>query len=172
ALYDADAPDAYIGQVVLGIDGRGIDTRALESATQALMSRHANLRACFRYSGGRQPVQVIPREVRTPWAELDWSSLPSAEQSDRLACWLAGGRRQRFDMTRSPLLRAVLVQLGPERHQLVLTWHHILLDGWSLSLLVRDLVALYERKGDPSGLPRVTPYREYLSWIAQQDRAA
>ena len=54
----------------------------------------------------------------------------------------------------------------------MLTNHHILMDGWSLPILVRELLALYADKADAGALPRLTPYRDYLAWLARQDRIA
>ena len=66
----------------------------------------------------------------------------------------------------------MLIRLAADQHRLVLTSHHILMDGWSTPILVRELLTLYAHNGEDSGLPRVTPYREYLAWIAAQDREA
>src|SRR5262249_1200114 len=65
-----------------------------------------------------------------------------------------------------------LVRLGEQEHRLVLTNHHLVTDGWSIPVLVQELLALYRSKEDASALTRVTPYRDYLAWIAAQDRAA
>ena len=85
---------------------------------------------------------------------------------------LAEDRTRRFDLSAPPLLRCMLIRLAADRHRLVLTNHHILMDGWSFPILVKELFALYASKGNDIALPRVTPYREYLAWIAAQDRAA
>ena len=69
-------------------------------------------------------------------------------------------------------MRFTLIRLGADRHRLLLTSHHILMDGWSMPVLVRELLTLYAQRGDATALPRVTPYRDYLAWIAAQDRAA
>ncbi|WP_308442715.1 condensation domain-containing protein, partial [Rugosimonospora africana] len=81
-------------------------------------------------------------------------------------------RGRRFDLGRPPLLRLVLVRLAAQRFRLILTKHHIVLDGWSVPLLLGELFALYVNGGDSAGLPRVKPYREYLRWLAGQDRQA
>ncbi|MBL3671800.1 non-ribosomal peptide synthetase, partial [Streptomyces sp. M2CJ-2] len=64
------------------------------------------------------------------------------------------------------------ITMGPDRYRFVITNHHILLDGWSMPVLLDELFKLYGRRGDTAGLPRVTPYRNYLAWLTQQDRAA
>src|SRR5262245_39838212 len=95
--------------------------------------------------------------------------------SRRAALWsfsLAQYRSEGFDLARPPLIRFALIRLAADQHRLVLTHHHLLMDGWSLPVLVRELFTLYAHKGDCAVLPRVTPYRDYLAWIAAQDRAA
>ncbi len=77
-----------------------------------------------------------------------------------------------FDLARPPLLRFTLVQLADDEHLFALTHHHILLDGWSVPVLVRELLALYAHHGDPAPLPRVRPFRDYLAWLAGRDREA
>src|SRR5207245_6748811 len=86
--------------------------------------------------------------------------------------WLTDDHARRFDPAVAPLVRATLVRLGERGCRLVVTQHHILLDGWSIPIVVRELMTLYARGGDASTLPRVTPYREYLAWVARQDRGA
>ncbi|WP_407820318.1 condensation domain-containing protein, partial [Staphylococcus aureus] len=78
-------------------------------------------------------------------------------------------RAHRFDMETAPLIRFMLVRIGPDTARLVVTNHHILLDGWSTPLLLRDLLTLYSTDGDPEILPRVQSYRDYLSWISKQE---
>src|SRR5262249_31992420 len=90
----------------------------------------------------------------------------------RLADFLAQDRVERFDLASPPLVRLALIRLAPQEHRLVITSHHILMDGWSTPILVHELLTLYARKGDATALPRVTPYREYLAGIATQDRTA
>src|SRR5262249_5690551 len=81
-------------------------------------------------------------------------------------------RAERFDLAAGPLIRFALIRLSAERHRLVLTNHHIVLDGWSMPVLVQELLALYAHEADRAALPRVTPYRDYLAWIARQDHTA
>ena len=98
--------------------------------------------------------------------------LDAAEREQRLAGLLAEDRAERFDLAAPPLLRFTLIRLAADEHRLVLTNHHILMDGWSMPVLVQELLTLYAHKGDAGALPRVTPYRDYLAWLAAQDRAA
>src|SRR4051812_43538284 len=169
AVYDEASTDVYAVQLVLRITGP-LDVEAMRRATGALLSRHANLRAAFLHEKFDEPIQVIARDLPLPWFEVDLFGRADAEQE--LDSWLAADRARRFDLSKPPLLRFTLITVGPGDYRLVLTNHHILLDGWSMPVLLRELFALYGSAGDDSGLPPVTPYREYLAWIARHDRAA
>ncbi|MEU7163020.1 condensation domain-containing protein, partial [Streptomyces chrestomyceticus] len=170
SLYDGQAEDTYVVQDVLDIEG-DLDTAALRASWQALVARHATLRACFRQPPGLEhPVQVIPARVQVPWRSVDLTGRPPEDalaEAERIA---DEERARRFDLAVPPLLRLVLLRLGPAAHRLVLTNHHILMDGWSLPTLQHELWTLYEAGGDPSGLPPVTPYRDYLGWLNAQDK--
>ena len=169
ALYDSDAPDVYTVQHFFDLAGP-VDVARLRVAGQALLERHVNLRAGFTQVNSGQPVQVIPAEVVLPWREIDLSGQPDPQAAAREL--EAAERERRFDLAVPPLLRFVLARLGTGRWRLVMTGHHLLTDGWSMPVLGRELLALYRDGGDGGALPRVTPYREYLAWLARQDTSA
>ncbi|MFE3143890.1 amino acid adenylation domain-containing protein [Streptomyces scopuliridis] len=171
ALFDKEAADVYTVQLFLGIEG-GLDVRALRSAAETLLRRHPNLRSGFRHEQVSRPVQVVHREVELDWDIQDLRGLDPDEQSVRLTHVAAGERGRRFDLAAPPLVRFVLVRLADDRFRLVMTVHHILLDGWSMPLLAQELFVLYARRGDDTGLPRPTPYRDYLTWLVGRDREA
>ncbi|WP_345639072.1 condensation domain-containing protein, partial [Streptomyces thinghirensis] len=169
--YEQDGADVYAVQHVFAIEG-ALDAARLRAAVLALVQRHPNLRAGFRQVDSGRTVQLIPRQVEVPWDELDLSPLPDADAEGELARLAAKEHARRFDLAEPPLLRFSLVRLGAERHRLIMTTHHILLDGWSTPLLVRELTTLYDSQGDATVLPRVAPYRQYLEWLARQDQPA
>ncbi|CAH2813298.1 MAG: Polyketide synthase modules and related proteins, partial [Candidatus Burkholderia crenata] len=88
------------------------------------------------------------------------------------SAWHAEDRQRRFDLSQPPLLRFGWLRLPEERTQLVLTYHHILLDGWSLPLVLEELLTLYRTQGDALSLPKTTPYSTYLGWLQGRDRAS
>ncbi|EFH28219.1 condensation domain-containing protein, partial [Streptomyces sviceus] len=171
AQYDDDqAPDVYAAQQVLELTG-AVDPAAVRAAGQALLDRHPNLRACFRRRDGGAPIQIVPSDVELPWAEADLSAY---DENGREAAWqrlLDEERVRRFDLARPPLLRHLLVRWAPDRYRLVITNHHILLDGWSKHLLFREFGALHSGE-HPAALPPPPSYRDYLAWLGRQDRAA
>ncbi|MFJ1747310.1 amino acid adenylation domain-containing protein [Streptomyces sp. NPDC088116] len=171
ALYDEGAADVYTVQLLLDVEGP-LDTGALQGAARVLLERHANLRAGFWHDGLPEPVQFVPRAVPLPWYEHDLSAVSDAERDGEMERLLTEDRARRFDLTAPPLLRFTVIRIAADRYRLVLTNHHILLDGWSTPLLARELFTLYARRGGDAELPRVTPYREYLAWLADQDQGA
>ncbi|MFC4062246.1 amino acid adenylation domain-containing protein, partial [Planomonospora corallina] len=153
-----DEHDVYTAQATLDLDGP-LDAARLRRAAERLLERHPNLRAGFWHEDLSRPVQIVPERVDLPWREVE------STDPERVA---AEERERPFDLTRPPLLRPTLVRVAPERHRLILTNHHILLDGWSTPLLVTELLALYlgvEAAPAP-------PYKNYLAWLARQDRDA
>ncbi|WP_020722883.1 non-ribosomal peptide synthetase [Actinomadura atramentaria] len=167
AVFDAgtDSGDVYTAQLVLDLAGP-LDAAALRTAAATLLRRHPNLRAAFWHENLSKPVQVIPRSVELPWEEVVVADRAEADAV------VARERVRPFPVTEPPLLRFTLVRLGPDEHRLVFTHHHILLDGWSTPVLATELFALYVQGGHDTGMPRVTPYKNYLAWLAGQDRDA
>ncbi|MGH3686628.1 MAG: condensation domain-containing protein, partial [Pseudonocardiaceae bacterium] len=170
-LYDQDSADVYVVQHVVNLDG-ALDGQVLRAAVHALLERHLNLRASFPQLDSGRPVQLIPRQAVLPWHEVDLSGLDAADADTQTARLAADDHVRWFDLSAPPLLRFTLIHLGPHRHRLIMTNHHILLDGWSMPVLMRELVTLYASCADPSVLPRITPYRNYLAWLAHQDHPA
>ncbi|MFH8707046.1 amino acid adenylation domain-containing protein [Streptomyces rubrogriseus] len=170
-LLHTEGPDLYIGQVAFDLEGP-FDGARMRAAAGALLRRHANLRAGFRQRKNGAWAQLVLHEVDLPWQDADLSTLPEEErraEADRLA---AADRARRFDLGRPPLLRFTAIRLSADRVRLVMTNHHIVLDGWSMPVLLRELMALYAAEGDASALPRVRPYRDYLAWLDARDRDA
>ncbi|MEZ0113832.1 amino acid adenylation domain-containing protein [Catenulispora sp. EB89] len=170
ALFDDRSAtiDVYRAQLVFELAGE-VDLAALRATARTLLRRHPNLRAGFRTVKSGEPVQVIPREVELPVREVDLGSEPEAER-DRLASEAQHEEwSRRFDLAVPPLLRLAAIRLGDGRARVVLTFHHILSDGWSTSILAKELLDLYRRGGDDAGLPPPPPYRDYLAWLARQD---
>ncbi|WP_158708263.1 non-ribosomal peptide synthetase [Streptomyces sp. NRRL S-455] len=170
-LFDDEELDAYNVQVFIELDGN-VDPARLRRAGEALLERHANLRAAFRHEGLKRPVQLIPRRVELPWREEDLRGVAEAEREEAAERIAAQDRWTRFDLGRPPLIRFTLIRLGASRYRVVMTNHHILLDGWSMPVLLRELLTLYTVHGDVTALPRVRPYRDYLNWLGARGRDA
>jgi amino acid adenylation domain-containing protein/non-ribosomal peptide synthase protein (TIGR01720 family) len=170
ALY---APEAgvYMGQLHCELLGR-LEVDPFQGAWQRVVDRHAVLRTTFRWQDLEAPLQVVHPHAKLSWERQDWRGLSAAEQELRLAEYLAEDRRRGFDLTRPPLMRLLLARTSEEAHQLVWSFHQILLDGWSLPLVFREGFALYEAAiaGRDLVLPPSPPFRDYVAWLARQDR--
>ncbi len=146
-----------------------LDTDALERGFTEVARRHESLRTTFRAEQG-QPFQVINPPAPLPLTRVDLSSLPAAEREARALQLAEEEARRPFDLSTGPLLRITLLRLSNTEHVLVLVMHHIISDGWSMSVLVRELSALYEAfaQGQPSPLPELpVQYADYTLWQHQ-----
>ncbi|MET9404588.1 amino acid adenylation domain-containing protein [Streptomyces sp. NPDC002935] len=161
-LRDTTGPDPYLVQARFRI-GPGTEPGRVRAAVTDLLRRHPNLRACFRHEHLDRPVQIIPSAVRVPWREADLTGLAPDRAAARMRQLVRADAARRFDPARPPLVRATLARhdTGAE---LLLSFHHILLDGWSMPVLEADLAALVA--GRP--LPPAAPYRDYLAWLARR----
>ncbi|HEX8150712.1 MAG TPA: amino acid adenylation domain-containing protein, partial [Pyrinomonadaceae bacterium] len=166
------APDAdtYFEQIVCRLEG-DLDAAAFGRAWQEVVDRHAALRSSFVWEGVREPVQVVRRGVRFEVETRDVRGLSPAEQAGRLEELLGDERRRGFDLARAPLMRALLLRAGDDAHHFVFGYHHILMDGWSMPLLLKDVLALYEshRRGRGLTTEGARPYRDYIAWLRAQD---
>ncbi len=159
-----DADDPYLVQLVLDLRGR-VDGDHVRRSVQAMLDRHESLRVAFTTGPDGYPLQLVARHVELPWAVADVGDPAEVHRV------LARDRARRFDMATAPLLRALLIRTGDDAYRLVLTYHHILLDGWSVPLLVRELLALYAA-ADPHEVPVSPSFANYLAWLGTIDRAA
>ncbi|MFJ8795978.1 condensation domain-containing protein, partial [Streptomyces sp. NPDC102462] len=171
AALDDQGPDVYQGQRLLDLTGP-LDADRLRRAWETLLARHPALRAGFRRRRSGEAMQVIARDVALPWREADLTGLPESEVAPASNKLARAERAERFDLAVPPLLRLLLIRLGETRHRLVLTSHHVLLDGWSLPVLLRELKTVYAADGDAGVLPAPVSYRDYLVWLGRQDKEA
>ncbi len=168
ALFDEHSVDVYTAQLVVDLQG-SLDVHRLRAAAAALVQRHGCLRTGFVRDVG-DPLQVVLWDVEVPWVEVDLTRWADDERDTELTRLLDEDRVTRFDMDKPPLVRFMVIKVGPDRHRLVMSNHHIVFDGWSTPLLMRDLFSLYASHGDATGLPAVRPYRDFLAWQSGQDR--
>jgi amino acid adenylation domain-containing protein len=137
---------------------------ALVAALQEGARRHESLRTAF--SGEGEPRQEIAPEVRIVLPMIDLAALPARACRGESEALLQQQAARPFDLMRPPLLRAGLFRLREEEHLLLLTMHHIVSDGLSLQVLLRELAALYDAAvaGRPSPLPPAPQYADFALW--------
>ncbi len=168
------APQAgmYVEQLSCTLHG-DLDSAAFKQAWQHVVDRHPILRSAFAWRNLERPLQVVGRRVGLPLAQHDWRELAPEEQQVRLEALLRADRERGFDLATAPLLRLTLCRLADDAHAFVLSHHHLLLDGWSLPLVLNEVLACYAAfaYGRPLVLPTPRPYRDYIAWLQRQDLA-
>ncbi|WP_245568466.1 non-ribosomal peptide synthetase, partial [Nocardia concava] len=163
----ADGIDVYAAQVVLRLSGE-LDLARLREAAMALVERNAGLRTAFTTTGDGVSVAVVCDNVELPWREVDLTDSP--DPGVALAELAAADKATRFDLSTAPLLRFTIARLAADQWALILTDHHVILDGWSWPLLVTDLFTRYADDADAA--VAVGSYRDFLAWLATRDRDA
>ncbi|MER2161285.1 non-ribosomal peptide synthase/polyketide synthase, partial [Rhodococcus sp. (in: high G+C Gram-positive bacteria)] len=163
--------DLYSVQMVLSLSGR-VDADRLHAAAQAIIDRHPNLRTAFVVDGTGTPVQVVLGDIDVPWRELDLTTIADSEERrgelDRI---LAEDQATHFDMSNPPLIKFTLIKIAASEYRLIVANHHIILDGWSMPLLLQTLLSHYAMRGNIPAQTRALSYRNYLAWLVQQDRS-
>jgi amino acid adenylation domain-containing protein len=161
---------AYMPQVCLTLAGY-LDTSLLKQAWEQVLAEHQALRAAFHWENRDKPFQVVYRQVNMPWEYKDWRKFSSDEQQTLLENFLEAERKQGFDLKKPPLMRLNLLQLAEEKYQLVWTQHHLILDGWSSGLIIKEVFERYNalHQGQDLSLPVSRPYGDYIAWLKQQD---
>ena len=165
ALADSVAEDPYVIGMAADISG-ALDADLLRDCAAKMLTRHPNLRASFFSQGIPRPVQIVPSRVELPWRHV-------AAAPEDVETLEAAERRRPFDFERAPAIRFLLIELPGARWRLVITAHHIVIDGWSLPVFVNEMMILYWASGDLEALPGAPrPYRDYIGWLANRDQAA
>lgn len=166
----APASGVYLTQLSWLLHGE-LDVAALERTWQQVIERHTVLRTAFVWEGRDKPVQVVRRRVNMPMRIEDWRGAGDEEQKARLGLLLKEDREQGFQLTKAPLMRLTLIRLAENAHQFVWSHHHLLLDGWSVPLVLNEVFAIYqaESSGGEVKLHLPRPYRDYIVWLQQQD---
>ncbi|MDY7076525.1 MAG: amino acid adenylation domain-containing protein [Chloroflexota bacterium] len=166
------APESGVYVEQTGCTLRGnLDVPAFQRAWQRVVDRHPILRTAFVGEGLKEPIQVVHREVQLPVEQQDWRTLSTLEQEARLEDSLQAERKCGFDLSKAPLMRLALMRTDDDTYEFIWTNHHILLDGWSIPLLLQEVFAFYEsfRQGQDLRFGPPRPYRDYIVWLKRQD---
>ncbi|MFJ1460351.1 amino acid adenylation domain-containing protein [Nocardia sp. N2S4-5] len=169
ARYDTDTADDYTVQTRLTLTGR-VHADLLRTAAQALVDRHENLRVAFVETADG-PRQLVAGTAEVAWHDVDLTGTADpARELDRV---IGVDARTRFDVARPPLVRFTLIRTAAAEYTLLITNHHLVLDGWSTPLLVQELLGDYAglAAGHTPDRPAPPSYRGFLAWLAEQDAA-
>jgi len=160
----------YHNQMSWELEGE-LDVEAYRRAWEGAVEANAVLRSGVQWEGLEKPLQVVWREVELPFEVEDLSGLGADQQRGRLEEYLAEDLRRGFELDRPPLLRLVVFRLEERKWELVWSFQHLILDGWSVSLLLEEVSRRYEaaRLGTPTQEEERRPYRDYIGWLQGQD---
>ncbi len=162
------APDSGVYSEVTSCVLEGnLHPDAFARAWEETVNRHPILRTSFVWEDVEKPLQIVHRRVAMRLTREDWRALSKDEQSGREEEFLERERTQGFELTKPPLMRIALIQTGMEEYRFVWSHHHILLDGWSLPLLLKEVLERYGGlvSGQEVDLGPVHPYKDFIQWL-------
>lgn len=144
---------------------------AFQRAWQQVLDRHPALRTVFLWEGLDEWLQVVRQHAMLPWKVHDWTTKNSAEQKQACDDFLKEDGQKLFDLSHAPLMRVAVIRLKDNLHRLVWTQHHLILDGWSLAIVLKEALARYNGsvRGVDQQFPPVRPYRDFIVWHRQLD---
>lgn len=170
------APEAgiYFNHFRCILEGK-LDIPAFQQAWQQVIDRHPILRSSFHWQELDKPLQVVHRGVELPWHQEDWQDRSPLEQQAQLKTFLQTDRSQGMNLNQPPLMRCSLIRLAVQTYQLIWSHHHLLIDGWSLPIVLKEVFAFYNAQTCDNlsafGIPAPRPYRDYILWLQQQDQS-
>ncbi|WYL99225.1 MAG: amino acid adenylation domain-containing protein [Gloeotrichia echinulata CP02] len=162
--------EVYFEQLLCIVSGE-LNFSAFQQAWEKVVARHPVLRSSFYWEEIEKPLQMVSKQVDIPWVKLDWRNLTHDEQKQHLEDFLSGDRQKGFDLSVAPLMRFTIIELKEQTYQFIWSHHHILFDGWSMQIILKEVLAFYEahQRGEQLHLIPSVPYREYIDWLQKQD---
>ncbi|MEV7457103.1 amino acid adenylation domain-containing protein [Pseudarthrobacter oxydans] len=163
----------YFEQFLYKLDGV-MDIDGYRQAWEKVVERHEILRIWIAVAGLDEPLQIVQSHAELEWSYQDLSSFNEFEQAERLEELLTADRARGFAYEKAPLFRILLVRVGPATHRLVLSYHHLILDAWSLFILLRDSLEFYAAasSGRTPEVAPTRPFGDYVAWLEREDTAA
>jgi len=170
-LFHQGDQTAYVEQFSYRIDGP-FDADLFLQSWQELVQRHDILRTVFEYEKTKQPCQIVLKQIQADARFIDLCDLEGHAQQEKLENLRQSERETPFDPQTGKLARMCVVRLSPQRHEVLRTHHHILLDGWSSAILLQELMEIYsaKRQGKTPELAAPISARDYYRWMAARDR--
>jgi len=167
------APDSgvYFTQFSYSLTGK-LDVPTFEQAWQKIVEKHSIFRTAFVWESLNQPVQVVYRKINVQVETYNWQELSAQEQQKQLKVFLDSDRQNGFQLSQAPLMRLYLIQLNKNSYQFIWSHHHLLLDGWSFPLVIKDLLNFYQAisQGKTFQDKPALSYRHYIAWLQQQNQ--
>jgi len=170
SLYDNTIP-VYFQQLAFRINGP-LNINAFRTAWDILIDMTPVFRTVFKWAKVKKPLQIVLKELPINLNVHDIAGLDRRQQEKEIRGFLDNDRGKPFDMEEGPLMRLNLFRLGKDGHHLVWSYHHIIIDGWCLPIVLNDLFDIYMFRvsGVPLQGPDRRPYRDYIAWCLNQDK--
>ncbi len=162
--------NAYFEQLSTTLHGE-LDISIFKKSWENQLQRHSILRSSFIWEDLDEPLQVVYQQVNNNFKFFDWRNVSVENLEANFKEFLLEDRNEPFQLMDPPLMRFTLIQFSSTEFKFVWSFHHLLLDGWSLPLLLSEVLAEYEnmQKGEPTYFPPAAPYRNYIAWLQDQD---
>ena len=169
SIYNENSGE-YYEQFQCKIQG-DIDVPAFEKALKQIIHRHTALRTAFVWKKIGKMLQVVHKEAPLSLMVQDWSTLTKDDQEQKFAQFLQEDAKRGMNVAKAPLMRFSLINLGQDTHQFYWAFHHLLLDGWSSPIVLKEMFTLYEayHNNFPLQLPPARPFVNYINWLQKQD---
>ena len=171
-VYDESSEKGYTEQ--FSCDFKGLNREVLLKTWSEIIKRHSILRSAFYYDSFSVPVQCVYKDVTLPVEELDYRGMDKTVREAALKDYKTTERAKGFDFKSTPLMRLGLVRLKGDRYHMVWTFHHMLIDGWSLPILIEEFLNSYELLLSGQALPVKVEdrYEDYIHYLERRDKAA
>lgn len=149
-----------------------LDLALLKQSWNFVVTCHPALRTSAHWEALQQPVQVVARQISLPWQQFDWRKIADPEQA--MAEFLAIDRNSGFDFTQAPIMRLAVIRLGDRKYEMIWSCHHLMLDGWSGTMVVDQVLNTYEalQKGETPAPNPAHGYQAYIRWLKRQNESA
>jgi len=168
----ASSEGIHIEQFILKLQSE-LNLLAFKKAWQRVVEKHSPLRTSFLWEGQDEPLQIVFKMVEVTLEQQDWREFSPSQQQNKLETYLQKDRLRGFQMTKPPLIRLALFQVSESTYQFIFTFHHILIDGWSVPLILQEVFKFYEVFNTGKDLDLLfeptRPYKDYITWLKQQD---
>ncbi|MHA6534805.1 condensation domain-containing protein, partial [Paenibacillus sp. BAC0078] len=162
---------AYFVQMSFMIQG-SLHVGNLEKSLSLLMERYDILRTVFKYKGLNKPLQIVLKKRNPSIIFEDFTGLTEDEIKVSADRFKQTDREQGFDLMKDVLLRIAVLKTGESRYEIVWSYHHILMDGWCMSIVLKEFFDMYAQlcSGKAIDLPAAKPYIHFINWLKEQDR--
>ena len=173
-FHSLSAPDdeVYVTQIVCELPP-GMDLSAFKQAWQSVINRHDILRTCLSWDESGEPIQEVCEDVTIQIDIQDMTGVAPAGQGSLLESYLLRERKRSFDLSTAPLMRFAIRKRAGDKDLFVWTYHHMLLDGRSMLIVMKEVSLFYEAycSNQNTELPRVSTYADYIDWFYRQDQS-